>query len=48
MRIDLEFESRTDAEKMKVALEELWKGPGAALMRNPRALLSETVEDITL
>ena len=48
VRIDLDFVSRTDAEKMKVALEELWKGPGAALMRDPRALLTETVEDIAL
>lgn len=48
VRIDLDFESRADAEKMKVALENLWKGPGAALMRDPRALLSETVEDVTL
>ncbi|WP_198414060.1 hypothetical protein [Cryobacterium adonitolivorans] len=48
VRIDLDFDSRTDAEKMKVALEELWKGPGVALMRNPRALLTETVADVTL
>jgi hypothetical protein len=48
VRIDLDFAARTDAEKMKVALEELWKGPGAAMMRDPRAVLCETVEDATL
>lgn len=48
VRIDLDFDSRTAAENMKVALEELWKGPGAALMRNPQAVLTETVEDVAL
>lgn len=48
VRIDLDFDAREAGEKMKAALEALWQGPGAALMRDPHATLTETVEARTL
>ena len=42
--IELDFESREAGEKMIVALEELWRGPGAAVMIKPQRKLSETLE----
>lgn len=47
VRIDLEFDSRRDAEAMKVALEKLWEGPAAAMLKNQTLQLSETVETTT-
>lgn len=46
--IDLEFDSREAAEKMRTGLEGLWKGPAAAITMNPHATLTETVETASL
>lgn len=44
--VDLEFDSRPEAEAFKVALERLWLSPQAApaLGGTPRARFVETVE----
>jgi hypothetical protein len=42
--IDLEFDTRTEAESLLAALHEVWRGPGGAVTRNPRARIVETVE----
>lgn len=44
--VDLEFDSRPEAEAFKVALERLWLSPQAApaLGGTPRARIVETVE----
>lgn len=42
--IDLEFDSQTEAEALLAALREVWRGPGEAVMRDPRARIVETVE----
>lgn len=46
--IDLDFDSREAGEEMIVALDELWRGPAAAITREPRSRLTETVETVTL
>jgi hypothetical protein len=42
--IDLEFDTTREAEALLAALREVWRGPGGAVMRNPRARIVETVE----
>ena len=42
--IDLEFETRAEAERMLERLRTLWAGPGGAVMRDPQAWVLETVE----
>lgn len=44
--VDLEFDSRGEAEAFKVALEELWRSPQAApaLAGAPRARIVDVVE----
>jgi len=42
--IDLEFDTLPEAERLLGRLEELWAGPGGAVMRNPAAWIVETVE----
>jgi len=46
--IDLEFGSREAAERMHTALEELWKGPAAAVAISPHVMITELVEAATL
>jgi hypothetical protein len=46
--IDLEFATTEEAEDLLEKLHALWAGPGKAAMRDPRAQIMETVEDITL
>ncbi len=46
--IDLDFDSSESAERLRAALQELWKGPAGALARDPRSRLLETVESATL
>jgi len=46
--IELDFDSREAGERMSTALEELWKGPAAAITINPHSRLTETVESGTL
>ena len=48
VRVDLELASRPEADAMKAALEQLWAGPASAMLRNPVARVSETVEAETL
>ena len=42
--IDLEFDSRGEAEAMLVGLRELWGRVEGQVMRNPQARIVETVE----
>lgn len=44
--VDLEFESRTEAESFKLGLEALWRSPAAAaaLGGAPRARIVDVVE----
>ena len=46
--IDLDFDTREAAEKMHTALQQLWEGPAAAAIRDPRARLVEIVETAEL
>ncbi|MDV7355746.1 hypothetical protein R4282_22395 [Rhodococcus oxybenzonivorans] len=46
--IDLEFATTEEAEGLLEKLHTLWAGPGKAVMRDPRAQIIETVEDVTL
>jgi len=43
--IDLEFETITEAEVFLKKMEQIWGGPGKAVMQNPRARIVESVED---
>ena len=42
--IDLEFDSQEEAEAFLRTMEQIWGGPGKAVMRNPRARVAELVE----
>ena len=44
--VELEFDSRAEAEAFKLGLEELWRSPQAALVLGgaPRARIVDTVE----
>lgn len=44
--VDLEFDSRAEAEAFKLGIEELWRSPQAALVLGgtPRARIVDTVE----
>lgn len=44
--VDLEFESRAEAEAFKLGLEEMWRSPQATLVLagSPRARIVDTVE----
>lgn len=44
--IDLEFDSRGEAEAMLGALRELWRRVEGTVMRNPQARIVETVESM--
>ena len=46
--IDLNFDSVKQAEAMLERLRDLWAGPGGAVMRNPEAVIVETIESQTL
>ncbi|SDL12956.1 hypothetical protein SAMN05216282_13210 [Cryobacterium psychrotolerans] len=46
--VELDFDSREAGERMGAALDELWKGPAAAITINPHSRLTETVETATL
>ena len=48
VRVDLEFDSREAGETMKAALEAMWQGPAAAMMRDPHARLWEIDETRSL
>jgi hypothetical protein len=42
--IDLEFDSNDEAEAFLRTMEEVWSGPGKAVMQNPRARVADRVE----
>lgn len=48
--IDLEFDSLGEAEAFLQTMQQLWKGPGGAVMQNPRARIAdrEEVKDLRL
>ena len=46
--IDLEFETRGEAEAFLSTMERIWGGPGKAVMQSPRARIVERVEAVEL
>jgi hypothetical protein len=42
--IDLEFDTRAEAEQFHQRLRGVWEGPGREVMSNARAQVVETVE----
>ena len=46
--IDLEFDTQTEAARMLEKLQQLWEGPGGAVMQNPKAWIVETIESKSL
>ena len=42
--IDLDLDTRSQADALLARLEQLWSGPARAVMQNPRARLCENVE----
>jgi hypothetical protein len=42
--IDLEFDSLGEAEAFLQTMQQLWKGPGGAVMQNPRTRIVDRVE----
>lgn len=45
--VDLEFDTRTDAQLFLSMLETIWRGPGKTLVQNPRARIAECVDSKT-
>jgi hypothetical protein len=48
VKIDLEFETQGEAERLLETMRGVWAGPGKEVMRNPQARIVETVERIDL
>lgn len=46
--IDLEFDTIDETEAFLQKMEQIWGGPGKAVMQNPRARITECVEDKVL
>jgi len=46
--VDLEFDAVSQAEAFLVKMEQIWGGPGKAVMQNPRARITECVETKTI
>jgi hypothetical protein len=42
--IDLEFDSVGEAEAFLRTMQQIWNGPGKAVMQNPRARIVDRVE----
>ena len=42
--VDLEFDSLAEAEAFLATMQQLWSGPGKAVMHNPRARIADVVE----
>jgi hypothetical protein len=42
--IDLEFDTTEAAQGLLDAMQQIWAGPGAAFMQNPRGRIVEQVE----
>jgi len=43
--VDLEFDSAGAAEAFLKKMEQIWGGPGKAVMQNPRARITDRIED---
>jgi hypothetical protein len=46
--IDLDFDDVASAEALLAAMQQIWAGPAASIMVNPRATIVEQVESIEL
>ena len=46
--IDLEFDTRGEAEGLLAVMRGVWAGPGKDVMRNPQARIVDTVERVQL
>lgn len=46
--IDLEFDAIAPAQAFLAKMEQIWGGPGKAVMQNPRARITECVETKTI
>lgn len=42
--IDLEFDTKQDAEAFLRTMEKIWDGPGKAVMQSPLARIADLVE----
>ena len=42
--VDLDFDSVSEAEVFLHKMEQIWGGPGKAVMQNPRARITDRVE----
>ena len=42
--IDLEFDSTGEAEAFLRTMQQIWSGPGKAVMQNPRGRVADLVE----
>ena len=42
--IDLEFDSVGEAEGFLATMQQIWSGPGRAVMRDPRARIADVFE----
>ena len=43
--IDLEFDTVGDADAFLRTMQQIWAGPGKAVMQNPRGRVAEVVEE---
>jgi hypothetical protein len=46
--IDLEFDTRAEAEGLLAAMRQVWRGVEGTIMTNPQARIVETVETVEL
>jgi hypothetical protein len=46
--IDLDFDDVASAEALLATMKQIWAGPAASIMINPRATIVEQVENIEL
>ena len=42
--VDLEFDTTSEAETFLHKMQQIWDGPGKAVMQDPRARIAERVE----
>ena len=46
--IDLQFDSVPEAQGLLAKMQQIWAGPGAAFMQNPRARIVDSVELVVI
>jgi hypothetical protein len=46
--IDLDFDDVASAETLLATMQQVWAGPAASIMRNPRATIVQQVESVEL